>query len=197
MGGVSDLRRLDVIGLDLAKRRTELERLIAPYVTTKRTSFIINFKNKRCYLKSRPPGYHGSIHSLQCLYEIEAAHKTGDIDKAIRLAIWFGGEDLCRELYELTGVDVFDAVFGRARQQPGWKAGAKKTNELKAAKRPNYRATVMEGMTVHKLSYTKAVKRAVDIHDCDEKTIRNHVPNPDPQNRGRWKKGRKSAKRRS
>jgi hypothetical protein len=79
-------------------------------------------------------------------------------------------------------------------KQIAGRRAATKTNARKAAKRPDFRATVEEGMAGG-LNYTKAVERAAGIHDYDERTIRRYVLNPAPQNRGRWNKGRKNAKR--
>jgi hypothetical protein len=182
----------------LQKRRISLEKFVAQFVTTRKTDDTILFRGKQHYVRpvdncpnKNEIAWH--FYALECLYQIEAAWKEKNIEKAISAAVAFGRCDDEAWKCHLCKSDSWSALYSRMRKQIVGRHNAAKTNARKAAKRPDFQATVEEGMASG-LSYTKAVERAAGIHDCDEKTIRNHVPNPMPRNRGRWKRGRKNIK---
>ena len=103
MSETVDLRTLD-LPIDIPRQRTQLEAIVAPCVTTKKSPFVIAFKGARRYLKpGTPENKVIAAMALQFLYNAEAAHKAGDIDRAIRAAFGFGYKH-----YEVAGLEVFD-----------------------------------------------------------------------------------------
>ncbi len=183
----------------LRKRRDVLEKMVAPYVTTRKTADTILFKGKRQYAKPLNTCRNDieiawNIYALQSLYEIEAAWKAGDIDKAIGAAVSFGRCDDEAWKCKLSKSDSWNALATQMRRRIVGRRAADKTNSCRAAKRPDFKTLVAQAMRIRP-SYQAAVEQVANNTDYSERTVRKHAPNPAPQNRGRWKTGRKNAKR--
>jgi hypothetical protein len=90
----------------LDQRKQELEEIVRPFVTTKKTKLVIEYRGKRryftnprktdwverpkCEALARPAS---AVLALQFLYRMEAARAAGDIDTMINMAIAFARAD--------------------------------------------------------------------------------------------------------
>jgi hypothetical protein len=105
----------------LRKRRAALEKIVSPFVTTRKTADEIQFKGERRYLIKSPfkigeRNYH-TILALQHLYQIEAARKANDIDKAVSAAVGFAVNDSEVQNVEVWKSRSTEALAFRARQR--------------------------------------------------------------------------------
>jgi hypothetical protein len=98
----------------LNKRRDELEAIVEPHVTTRKTRDAVRFKGERRYViaKLRKPTQEANqawaaIFALQCLYNLDDAIAAGNINAVIQ---WTHGFSLCD----------FDVM---AIKRCGWDAG--------------------------------------------------------------------------
>jgi hypothetical protein len=94
--------------VDLDRRRRELEQLIKPFLSRTKTPFIIQFRGKRSFLKTNYA--HHIVVALQSLYNLQAAIKAGEIERAMRMAIMFGEADFVVRCRDMFGVDPIMAA---------------------------------------------------------------------------------------
>jgi len=102
----------------LRKRRKQLEAIIKPLVTTRKTGDEIQFQGKRRFLKPIPSLHAKYVHAvlaLQHLYNIETAWEAGDIDKVVRATIGFVTSDHDRQLVEYAGVGSVEGAMETVR----------------------------------------------------------------------------------
>lgn len=119
----------------LRKRRQQLEAIVEPLATNKKTNDAILFKGKRRYLAT-PLVKLGNknrlaVHALQSIYIIEAAWKAGDIDKVVRATYQFARSDHDLWLVERAGMSSIDAAFSKIRRKRKAIASLKKATESK------------------------------------------------------------------
>jgi hypothetical protein len=172
--GVADFRTADIPTFDLAQRRKALEAIVKPYVTTKSTDIIIEFRGKKRYLGKLQPGTIHAVMALQLLYGIEAARAAGDFDKAIRKAVAFAGFSQEVENLQLWNSVSVDALAKRVRRSATSRVAANKTNLKKEAKRPDYYSPVQELMAGG-MRYTPACAQVAGEFDVDPQTVRNNT----------------------
>lgn len=101
----------------LRKRSKELEAIVEPHVTTRKTSDAILFKGRRRYVKSKlhDQGRENrltwaAIFALQCIYNIEAAWKAGDVDAALHWTYGFARCDFDVMVIQRCGWEAWGAV---------------------------------------------------------------------------------------
>jgi hypothetical protein len=123
----------------LVKRRAELQSLVRPHLTKRKTGDAILFEGRRRYLK--PVGSEEEIRlawaailALQCLYHLEAAMSAGDMDAVVCWTYGFAQCDFEVVIVQRCGWEVgnaislwkFDTLMTRHRHQKHVNAGAKK-----------------------------------------------------------------------
>ena len=120
----------------LRKKRQQLEAIVAPYVTTRKTADEILFNGKRRYL-TKPVSSSGKEHffvvlALQYIYGIEAAWKAGDIDKVVRTSMGFATIAADLQLMEWSGVSGAEAAAFRVQAKRKRRMTREGNRELKA-----------------------------------------------------------------
>lgn len=131
----------------LRKRRVELERIIAPYVsrTKQPTGQVLLFRGQVCYLKPltglrslkadakhvskelKRVGY--AIRALQFIYHLEAAWKAGDIDRAVRMTVGFSECYYRVAAIDQWQSDIVDALNNSASMERGRVKAGKKSRK--------------------------------------------------------------------
>jgi hypothetical protein len=123
-----------------AYRRTrldELEGIVSPLVTSRKTPYRVEFKGKRRFLKAINDGGvpFQAVLALQALYALEAAREAGDAETAVQCAIAFAQHDASvQELrdYKTRGIDaIMSAKHGRSVGGRNGKKLADETNKTK------------------------------------------------------------------
>jgi hypothetical protein len=114
-----------------------LEAIVAPHVTTRKTSNAIRFKAKHGYVSESAQEDRlvwAAIFTLQCLYNLEDAISAGDIDGVIRWTYGFAHCDFDVMIIKQCGWDAgsavalwkLDGMNARSRHQKHVNAGKKK-----------------------------------------------------------------------
>jgi hypothetical protein len=101
----------------LRKRRNELEAIVEPHLTTRKTEDAVLFQGKRRYVeaKSREPGQENrlvwaAVLALQCLYNLEDAISAGDINAVIQWTYGFTRCDFDAMVIQRCGRDAWGTV---------------------------------------------------------------------------------------
>jgi hypothetical protein len=186
--GQVDLRKLPACSewpnvIDgLRHTQNELEVFLAPYVTRKRTTCVMEYKGKIQYLKCPLPLVAFAVAgSLAYLYRALAAHKANDTDELMRTLIAFSKYDL--EVWALAKhrVSSLEAINSRDRKREIGRTEATNTNRKRIAKRPDYSNEIL-ALLARGMKYTPACKRVAALHDVTWQTVRNNTPELRPKN---------------
>jgi hypothetical protein len=106
----------------LAKRRYELERLIEPYLSKKKTADTIRFRGETRYVKpfgadSTQQQVHSAIWGLQFVYRAESAIEAGDTQAASLWAYWVGRFHIELQFASKLNIDVGAALANIQRSR--------------------------------------------------------------------------------
>lgn len=114
----------------LRKRREQLEALVEPHVTSKKTADIITFRGKKKYLSTRGgAAFHAAI-ALQFLDKLESAWADGDIETAVRMAVGFANASTESRNIELWKSDSVSAMANRMLRKSRCKSSAGKPRKI-------------------------------------------------------------------
>jgi hypothetical protein len=122
----------------LRKRRDELEAMLEPYLTTRKTRWAVHFKGRQHYVGEIALGSNdkgrlvsSTICALQCISKIEVAREAGNIDAALEETYDFALHDLNVSIIQQCGWSAWRAVhyWGLDREK-------KQTNARGRAKGP-------------------------------------------------------------
>lgn len=98
------------------KRRAQLEKLIEPHLSKKKTADAIRFRGKTCYLSALDSGsateqqLWSAIWALQCIYRADIAIERGDVEAAARWAYGVGRSHIELEFASKLGTDPASAL---------------------------------------------------------------------------------------
>jgi hypothetical protein len=108
-----------------------LEDVVAPYITTKKTSDIIAFKGKRRYINRGPKNVYLATMALQSVYHLLAEREAGHAtDAAIHAAFCVIEYTTRLVIFEEIGVDTYDACYALTLRRVGCSKGGKRTTKL-------------------------------------------------------------------
>jgi hypothetical protein len=178
----------------LETRRQELETVIEPFLTTKKTNHIVEFRGKRRYLAIDPrhpewvgrPGWavlehpHYAVLALQFLYRMESARSAGDIEKAIQMAIAFARTDAEVQNLHWFQTPSPHAMIRDTRRRIGSAEGGKKSSKWTADLDRLARTIFMDvkrSNVSDDAAYRRTAAKLLNDHDISisPKTLRRHL----------------------
>lgn len=118
-----------------AKRRKELEKLIEPYLSKKKTEDAIRFRGKTRYVSLLDSGKRvemkvwSAIWGLQCIYRAEIAIKNRDVESAVRWAYGVGRSHSELQFASKLGVSLDEAMAAAQRTRRNSQAKGRATRK--------------------------------------------------------------------